>query len=66
MVAEKVVDNASEDFDTMSEIEQHFAEHKIESDARDIIIKTNTEEIDILKEKIASGTGVPNVWEGFE
>lgn len=62
----KVVGNAPEEYDTLGEFADFVEEHKIEAEERDTAIGANTEAIKKIEEKIASGTGLPNTWEGFE
>ena len=62
----KVVGDAPEEYDTLGELAQYAAEHKIESDKRDEIISANTKEIIAIKEQIAAGGESESSWEHFE
>lgn len=53
----KVVGNAPEEYDTLGELAQYAAEHKMETEERDANISANTEAIKELEEKIAAGGG---------
>lgn len=60
----KVVGNAPEEYNTLEELAQYAADHKIESEERDANISANTEAIKELTERvIASDT---DSWEGWE
>ena len=62
----KVVGNAPENYDTLGELAHYVTEHKVEAEERDLAIDENTEAIKKLEDKITNGSGIPNVWEGFE
>ena len=61
----KVIGNAPEEYDTLEELAQYAAEHKVESEERDANISANTEAIEELKDKVTTG-GSTDGWEGWE
>jgi hypothetical protein len=62
----KVVGNAPEEYDTLGELAQYASEHEKEARERDVNISANAEAIKIIEEKIATGGGVGDEWEGWE
>lgn len=62
----KITGNAPEEYDTLEEVAHYVIDHESEAEKRNAVIDANTEAIKKIEEKIAAGSGIPEVWEGFE
>lgn len=59
----KVIGNAPEEYDTLGELAQYVAEHKTESEKRDVNISANTEAIKEINDKLTTSDSADG-WEG--